>query len=503
MPTPRNRAAAGVIEGKLYVAGGNGAGNLITAILEVYDPATDIWSTRQPMPTALTHLGGAVLNGKLYVLGGHTGSSHANTVFVYEPTSNTWTSKAPMPVGLSSVMAAVINDRIYLEGVEFDGTYHFLIYNSASDTWTHKLTVPRSPPTNFGIGASVGAINGKFYAAGGHVSGQINGLDVLRVYDPVADTWMLKAPMPSARTQGRGAAVNGLFYVIGGFQPGAAGGGDRASVFEYDPVSNSWLTKTPMPSWRQASAVGVIGGKIYLAGGDNDVRIVAETAIYTPDTVAPPDDLDGCEAELAAAQQEIQSLQSQLASAGATIQNLTQANQSLTIQNGLLQSQLNAANQTIQGQLDQIAQQQGQINSLTAENTQLQTANAQLTTQLAAANRTIQDQQSQINSLAAQNTQLQTANRQLTAQLNAANQTIQEQQSQITQLQSQLGAVGDQSQHLSQDFRALFNDPQFQIPGATPAQQIANLVAAVGNLNFGQKQALYLNLGGTKPGKGK
>ncbi|MBI4660184.1 MAG: hypothetical protein HY735_15195 [Verrucomicrobia bacterium] len=283
MPTPRSRAAAGVINGKLYVAGGTGIGNVNTGVLEVYDPTTDIWSARQPMPTALTHLGGAVLNGKLYVLGGHTGSSHANTVFVYDPTSDTWTSKAPMPVGLSSVKAAVINDKIYLEGEESGGTYHFLIYNSATDTWTQKLTVPRSPPTNFGIVASVGAIDGKFYAAGGQVSGQVTGLDVLRVYDPVADAWTLKAPMPSARTQGGGAVVNGRFYVIGGFQPGAVGGGDRASVFEYDPGSDSWLTKTSMPTWRGESAVGVIGGKIYVAGGANASEVVADTLVYTPD----------------------------------------------------------------------------------------------------------------------------------------------------------------------------------------------------------------------------
>ncbi|MBI4662445.1 MAG: hypothetical protein HY735_26810 [Verrucomicrobia bacterium] len=108
-----------------------------------------------------------------------------------------------------------------------------------------------------------------------------------------------------------------------------------------------------------------------------------------------------------------------------------------------------------------------------------------------------------MNALTGQNAQLQAANVELATQLNTPNQTIQEQQNQIAQILAQLNVVGQQVQNLAQSFQALFNDLQFQIPGATPAQQIANLVAAIGNLNFGQKQALYLNLGGTKPGKGR
>lgn len=44
----------------------------------------------------------------------------------------------------------------------------------------------------------------------------------------------------------------------------------------------------------------------------------------------------------------------------------------------------------------------------------------------------------------------------------------------------------------------LFNDPGFTISGTTSAQQLQTLVTAIGNPNYGQKQALYKNLGGKK-----
>jgi N-acetylneuraminic acid mutarotase len=37
---------------------------------EVYDIATDAWSTGAPMPSARSAIGAAALNGKIYVIGG-------------------------------------------------------------------------------------------------------------------------------------------------------------------------------------------------------------------------------------------------------------------------------------------------------------------------------------------------------------------------------------------------------------------------------------------------
>jgi N-acetylneuraminic acid mutarotase len=50
MPTPRNHAAIGAVNGKIYVIGGRVGAAFIalasdTSLVEVYDPATDTWGT--------------------------------------------------------------------------------------------------------------------------------------------------------------------------------------------------------------------------------------------------------------------------------------------------------------------------------------------------------------------------------------------------------------------------------------------------------------------------
>jgi hypothetical protein len=61
-----------------------------------------------------------------------------------------------------------------------------------------------------------------------------------------------------------------------------------------------------------------------------------------------------------------------------------------------------------------------------------------------------------------------------------------------------LAQVNEALDTLTRHWQNVFGNSQFQIPGETPADQLKNLVNGIGNLNFGQQQALYFNLGGTK-----
>ena len=52
MATPREKHAVAVLDGKLYVAGGRGAGYDRLSSVERYDPATNAWEAVAPMATA-------------------------------------------------------------------------------------------------------------------------------------------------------------------------------------------------------------------------------------------------------------------------------------------------------------------------------------------------------------------------------------------------------------------------------------------------------------------
>ena len=66
MPTARKNTAAAVVNGIIYVFGGTDS--IECACLtttEAYDPKTDVWTTKQAMPTSRYGLAAVPLNGKI------------------------------------------------------------------------------------------------------------------------------------------------------------------------------------------------------------------------------------------------------------------------------------------------------------------------------------------------------------------------------------------------------------------------------------------------------
>ena len=118
-PRPHRSGMAGVIGGKLYVVGGwDGTG--YGGQLDVYDPAANRWTTKASMPRERFDAAAVALGGKLYVIGGFvrdpdttfTTVSPVRTTTVYDPATDTWTRKAPLPTALGFVAAS----RVVLDG---------------------------------------------------------------------------------------------------------------------------------------------------------------------------------------------------------------------------------------------------------------------------------------------------------------------------------------------------------------------------------------------------
>jgi len=83
MPSARTEVAAAEVGGKIYVMGGYEKNS---NLVEEYDPATDSWRGRAPLPKPLHHIGAAALGGKIFVLGGYiSGVGPVDTVYEYDP----------------------------------------------------------------------------------------------------------------------------------------------------------------------------------------------------------------------------------------------------------------------------------------------------------------------------------------------------------------------------------------------------------------------------------
>lgn len=127
VPRAHFLGAGGVINGKLYAAGGLDINLNETAALDVYDPATNKWSAKASMPQAIVNAAGAVLNNKLYVMGGAPppGETSGRTVYMYDPATNSWTSKAPLITARGWFDAVTVtafgNSKILALGGQGDG----------------------------------------------------------------------------------------------------------------------------------------------------------------------------------------------------------------------------------------------------------------------------------------------------------------------------------------------------------------------------------------------
>jgi N-acetylneuraminic acid mutarotase len=99
MPTSRYGVGAGVIGRTLYAVGGFDSSGTALNTVEAYNTATNTWTTKAPMPTARGKLGVGVIAGTLYAVGGNTSDnpringSPLSTVEAYDPTTNSWTTQ--------------------------------------------------------------------------------------------------------------------------------------------------------------------------------------------------------------------------------------------------------------------------------------------------------------------------------------------------------------------------------------------------------------------------
>jgi N-acetylneuraminic acid mutarotase len=110
-PHFHKNAAAGVINGKFYVAGGFDDTGNAARTLDVNNPATDTWVTKASLPATLTGLKGAVLQGKLYVVG-------TQATYAYNPVTNGWAVRAPPPANTAAQAGAAAAAAVTLGGQE-------------------------------------------------------------------------------------------------------------------------------------------------------------------------------------------------------------------------------------------------------------------------------------------------------------------------------------------------------------------------------------------------
>jgi len=268
MPTPRWEHNTSVVDGKIYVIGGAGPIYEALGTVEVYDPASDTWEAKSPMPTARQGLSTSVVNGKIYAIGGaefssdsFTKSEKFSTVEEYDPATDTWTTKSPMPTARGWHSANVVDGKIYIIGGAqgmTPGAGHVVtveVYDPATDSWSQMGDMPLSRGAGYGS-----VVDGKIYFFGGY-----GGRQRADEYDPSTDTWTQKSDMPIGRVGLSTSVLDGKVFLVGGF--GKVGYVGMTEVDIYDPATDTWTTAPEMPTGRFGAYTAVVDGKMYVFGG--------------------------------------------------------------------------------------------------------------------------------------------------------------------------------------------------------------------------------------------
>lgn len=115
MPTPRGFAATTLIDGRIYVAGGNASGYGSTSV-NIYDPQNNTWSAGTPLPQTRILATAIAIDSRLLVIGGSNGSVETRTVLEYNPVSDVWRELSPFNQGRYGAVGAFLRGRLYVIG---------------------------------------------------------------------------------------------------------------------------------------------------------------------------------------------------------------------------------------------------------------------------------------------------------------------------------------------------------------------------------------------------
>ncbi|MBN2129951.1 MAG: hypothetical protein JW741_10660 [Sedimentisphaerales bacterium] len=304
MKTARHQFAGAVIGNEIFVFGGNAMGGKDLFSGEKYDIATDTWSDIADNPHyeslsepelghGVEEISGIACNGKFYVFGA-CGALNYNEV--YDPATNTWTTLAKKPTTTAAAIPIVYKGRIYLfgggsigEGPDRRACTAVEAYDPDNDEWESLREIPKQLTT----GKTIAVHGNCAYLIGGHDLETGAGNYEVMAYDFEEGEWKRDySELPpdaawwySYATQA--PVANGKVYLIGGAEGEFPDYwiSDKLTIFDIE--SKEWDSGPALPKPRDDPLTVISDNTIYVIGGKDDIDNTKDTVFALPLPVSP------------------------------------------------------------------------------------------------------------------------------------------------------------------------------------------------------------------------
>ncbi|NNF44268.1 MAG: hypothetical protein HKN62_14735 [Phycisphaerales bacterium] len=269
-----------------------------------WNPRTDTWTHGPDLPAARHHPGLVGLDERVFAIGGFSRSAGAGwrmerTVFVLDAAMTGWSDGPPLPEPRAEFVSGVIGGRIVVTGgrrPRGDANAQYgdhgdvagtLILDPAFGTWRAAAPAPSARNS-----AAAAVIDGRLHVVGGRrltERGLVN-VPTHEVYEPVSDRWDVRAPMPQGQGGLAAATFGGQLYAFGGEYFGATSGVYK-DTWVYDPAADAWAPLPPMPLPRHGLGAVTLSDGIHVIGGATEAGGRGRSrhhSVLAPSTAMPP-----------------------------------------------------------------------------------------------------------------------------------------------------------------------------------------------------------------------
>jgi N-acetylneuraminic acid mutarotase len=266
----------------MHLVGGYAEQRVDRPYHHAYDPTANRWEELPQVPRGANHVGVATLGDQLFAFGGFLEQNRTphDEAFVFDGTA--WKAIRRLPEACGAMSCIALDGMIHIVGGAIGSDYRrsidwHLVYDPKADRYIRRQPLPLGRDHT-----GIVQVNGKVHVIAGRVDSFHTNSNLHHAYDPKTDQWTFLAPIPTARS-GHGCVwfANRIFCM---------GGEGTNRVYgqteSYDPATNSWESHAPMLTPRHGMGAVVIGEAIYVAGGGPQMGGGVKSAINEAFTLA-------------------------------------------------------------------------------------------------------------------------------------------------------------------------------------------------------------------------